>query len=767
MQTQSQTSPLEPNPKQSLEPGLEQSFNPSLEQSLKQYFGYDSFRPGQAQIIDAVLCDQDVLVIMPTGGGKSLCFQLPAVIQPGLTVVVSPLIALMQDQVDTLQKNGIAATFLNSSLTGMEIRSRQQEILDNRIKLLYVAPEKLLSDAFLTFLDEVVKTIGLAALAIDEAHCVSEWGHDFRPEYRKLSQLRQRYATVPFMALTATATDRVRQDIVQQLQLRQPFVHVASFNRTNLYYEVIAKQKQAYEDMLRIIRKHRGGSGIIYCLSRKRVDELAQRLQLDGISALPYHAGMGDAMRRDNQNRFIRDDVQIMVATIAFGMGINKPDVRFVIHYDLPRNIESYYQESGRAGRDGEPAQCTLFFSPGDIKRVEWIINQKVDPTTGEPLEQEQRIARQQLRQVVDYAETHSCRRTVQLAYFGESFAGNCNQCDNCCYPKPVEDWTIEAQKFLSCVARCKERFGATHIIKVLRGSRDQRVLQLGHDQLSTYGIGLDRTVEDWRLLVRTLLHEGLVQETQDGYPVLKLNMASWEVLRKQRSVHVAIATRPTQEREQVSATRVEVEQLLARLKSLRKRLADEQTIAPYMVFSNSSLEQMAQRRPQTLNQFAQISGVGRHKLEQYGDCFTQEIQTYCREMGLESPEPEASEDSGDRTPNAGSKSPQSGPRDTHYHTYTLYREGYSPQEIAEQRQLKLATVFSHLAVLLEAGRPILVEELVAEGAIAEIEAAIETVGDFALSPIRNHLQDRYSYEDIKLVRASWRLKHRDSTTLE
>ncbi|MCY7285877.1 MAG: ATP-dependent DNA helicase, partial [Cyanobacteria bacterium CAN_BIN43] len=351
----------------------------SLEQSLKHFFGYDRFRLGQKEIIEAALENQDLLVIMPTGGGKSMCFQLPALLKPGLMIVVSPLIALMQDQVQALQDNGISATFLNSTVTSLEVRQRASDILSGKTKLLYVAPERLFAEQFLEFLDQVKEKVGISTFAIDEAHCVSEWGHDFRPEYRQLKEIRRRYPDVPVMALTATATERVRLDIHNQLALRSPLVHVSSFNRQNLYYEVRPKQKRSYEDLRQII-KQTPGSGIVYCLSRKKVDEITYRLQQDGIEALPYHAGLGDKERSQNQTRFIRDDVRVMVATVAFGMGINKPDVRFVVHFDLPRNLEGYYQESGRAGRDGEPSQCLLFLSYGDVKTVEYLIEQKTDP---------------------------------------------------------------------------------------------------------------------------------------------------------------------------------------------------------------------------------------------------------------------------------------------------------------------------------------------------------------------------------------------------
>jgi ATP-dependent DNA helicase RecQ len=430
----------------------------SPEQALKHYFGYDRFRLAQKEIVDAALADQDVLVIMPTGGGKSICFQLPALLKAGLTIVVSPLIALMQDQVTALQDNGIGATFLNSSVSGIEVQTRAQQVLSGEIKLLYVAPERLMNDRFLEFLDRVQHSRGIANFAIDEAHCVSEWGHDFRPEYRQLSTLRDRYPHVPFLALTATATKRVRADIVHQLQLRQPSVYISSFNRQNLYYEIRQKDKNSYKQIVAYLRQS-SGSSIIYCTSRKKVDEVTLKLQKDNVAALPYHAGLNNSQREENQRRFIRDDVRVMVATIAFGMGINKLDVRAVIHYDLPRNLEGYYQESGRAGRDGEPADCLLFFGYGDIKTIEFMIAQKADPETGDPLLEEQQVAKQQLRQVIDYAEGTECRRRIQLRYFGEDFPGNCENCDNCLRPKDKANWTIEAQKFLSCVYRCDQRF--------------------------------------------------------------------------------------------------------------------------------------------------------------------------------------------------------------------------------------------------------------------------------------------------------------------
>jgi ATP-dependent DNA helicase RecQ len=612
-----------------------------LQAELKRIFGFDEFRAGQEAVVRDALAGRDVLALMPTGGGKSLCFQLPALLRPGVTLVVSPLIALMQDQVRLLRDNDIPASYINSSLEPLEMSRRTAALLRGDYKLFYLAPERLLMPEFLEGpLRTVSQGPGISAFVIDEAHCVSEWGHDFRREYRQLSALRRRHPQIPMLAFTATATPRVRTDIVAQLALRDPALHVSSFNRPNLFYQVRAKTKQTYAELLALARG--GGAGIVYCLSRRRVDDLALQLQNDGIQARPYHAGLDADVRRSNQEAFIRDDVQAIVATIAFGMGINKPDVRWVAHYDLPKTLEGYYQESGRAGRDGDPARCTLYFGASDIRTADFLIQQKIDPDTGAALEEEQRIARQQLRQMLDYAESAECRRAVQLRYLGENFPAPCGACDNCCEPRTLQDWTTEARQFMSCIARLaqrRQRFGAAQIIDILRGARSERVLSRGHDTLSVYGIGKQRSVDEWRSVARALLHQGLIDETQDGYPVLSLNAQSGPVLRQELVVRIAAPAKKSRTRagsgtaadsaagagagtRAAAAATPQSSALFERLRALRKRLADEHGLPPYVVFHDATLREMAERRPLTLNQFAELPGVGQAKLARYGDQF-------------------------------------------------------------------------------------------------------------------------------------------------
>jgi len=721
-----------------------------IEQALKQYFGHETFRAGQREVIEHALSGQDTFVLMPTGGGKSLTYQLPALLMPGLTVVISPLIALMHDQVDRLRANGIAATFVNSTLSFDEQARRERAALNGGLKLLYVAPERLVSGNFLSLLDQVEQTVGLSLLAVDEAHCVSEWGHDFRPEYRQLGQLRTRYPRVPAMALTATATERVRQDILAQLRLRHPHIHIASFNRPNLYYEVRQKHQGSYGELVQLLGEQPGAPVIIYCQSRKSVDDLSEALKHNGIRALPYHAGLTNEQRNEHQARFIRDDVPVLVATIAFGMGISKPDVRAVIHYDLPRSLESYYQESGRAGRDGQAAQCIIFFSHGDRAKVEYLIAQKPD-------EQEQRIARQQLQQVVGYGESSACRRRVLLAYFGETLQSqNCGNCDNCLRPDTtMEDRTVDAQKFLSCVYRTQQRFGMRHIVDILRGANTQKIRDLSHNQLTTYGIGKDLSADEWVRLGRALLHQGLLDETSDGFPVLKLNKHSAEILRRQRSVELPSApVRQEKASNTISshmpALRPEEMRLFQHLRELRKQLADAQGVPPYVVFPDSSLHAMAQQRPQSEAQFAGIPGVGSRKLEAYFTPFTRAIRDYCElhdlVMGVEPLNEKKAAGASTSQVNAGPSTRQL--------TLDLYRQGRSIKEIARERNLKSSTIISHLAELIEAGEAIDVEELIQPEHYEVIADALQRAGGDTLRPVKDVLGDEYSYEEIRLVRA-------------
>jgi ATP-dependent DNA helicase RecQ len=557
---------------------------------------------------------------------------LPALLRPGVCLVISPLIALMQDQVRLLEDNGIDATFINSSLERAEMARRMARVERGEIKLLYVAPERLLQPEFLNeFLPRLHAKHGISSLVVDEAHCVSDWGHDFRPEYRQLGRLRTLFPQLPVAAFTATATERVRQDIIQQLALRDPGVHLSSFNRANLYYAVRPKTRATYTELLEQARRD-GGAGIVYCLSRKRVDEIAAQLQGDGIRALPYHAGLDAVTRRDNQEAFIRDNAQVIVATIAFGMGINKPDVRWVTHYDLPKTLEGYYQESGRAGRDGRPARCVLYFGVGDIRTAELIIENKIDPATLEPLVDEQRMARQQLRQVTNYAESSECRRAVQLRYFGEEFSGPCNACDNCLEPRTLLDRTTEAKQFLSCIARLaqrRERYGVAYVIEILRGAENQRVITRDHGSLSVYGIGKQLGVNEWRDIARALLHQGLMAQSQDGYAVLSLNDASWQVLRGERTVSVGESVKPNKSRKGSKPAAQAGHPLFEALRALRKRLADEAGMPPYIVFNDASLWDMVQRQPTTLEEFSMIAGVGQAKLARYGDAFVELIREH------------------------------------------------------------------------------------------------------------------------------------------
>lgn len=728
----------------------------ALEETLKQYFGYTAFWEGQRQVIEQVLSGRDAFVLMPTGGGKSLIYQFPALLLPGLTIVVSPLIALMQDQVERLSANGIPATFINSSLSIAERNAREQAARNGSLRLLYVAPERLMTESFLFLLDEIEERVGLSLLAVDEAHCVSEWGHDFRPEYRQLGRLRTRHPHVPMLALTATATERVRDDIQEQLRLADPYIHIASFNRPNLYYEVRPKNRNSYRELLQLLREHEGKSVIVYCQTRKSVDDLSAALAQDKIRALPYHAGLTSEQRSQNQESFIRDDIPVLVATIAFGMGIAKPDVSMVIHYDLPRNLEGYYQESGRAGRDGQLAQCILFLNYGDRVKVEYIIGMKES-------EEEQIIARRQLQQVLLYCESNDCRRRALLSYFGETYsAENCGNCDNCQREEVIqEDRTVDARRFLWCVGKTRERFGTRHIIDILRGANTQRIRDYQHDQLKAYGIGKEHSVEEWQRLARALVQQGLLSQSfESSYPILRLTELSHEVLRQQRQFLLAAAPKAVarETRQEHLALATEEEALFEHLRVLRKRLADEQNVPPYVVFADTTLQALARQRPVTEDHFLRIPGVGKRKLELYYAVVIAELQAYCAAhnlpTGLESPEQEREkkEKTPQETPVRVAATP------THVQTLALYRQGLSVEEVAEQRRLSVNTIISHLVTQIELGESIDISPMISAENYRIIAEALLQIGDEKLKPVKEFLGEAFSYDEIRLVRARERL---------
>src|SRR2546430_788253 len=557
----------------------------NLGHTLKQHFGYSDFRPLQEAIIQDALAGRDVFALMPTGGGKSLCFQLPALMREGLTIVVSPLISLMKDQVDALRTSGIAATFLNSTLDREEAKSRWRGLHRGEYRMLYVAPERLMLDTFL----EKALNWNIAQCAIDEAHCISEWGHDFRPEYRELKKLRKHLPDVPLMALTATATERVRADIVKELKLQDPRCYVASFNRPNLTYRVVPKTA-AYEQLLAFIRSRPNDSGIVYCASRRSTESLTRNLNEDGVSAKPYHAGLTNVERTKHQDAFLRDDVRVVTATIAFGMGINKPNVRFVVHYDLPKNLESYYQETGRAGRDGLPSECILLFRPSDVAKQLHFIDEKS--------EKEARIARAQLQQMVHYAETRECRRGVLLEYFGEKFLPqSCDSCDNCLQPRETFDGTVHAQKFLSCVYRIHARhgfgFGLNHVVDILRGADTEMIRQRRHNQLSTYGIGRELKRKAWQAIGRELSRLGFIECSPGRFATLTLTPAGREVLRSRTPITLTKQIDIAAQKERPRAGAIECDELLfEQLGALRRKLADERDVPAYVIFSDVSLRE-------------------------------------------------------------------------------------------------------------------------------------------------------------------------------
>ena len=594
---------------------------PSIEATLRRVFGLQDFRPHQRDIIEHVIGGGDAFVLMPTGGGKSLCYQLPALHRPGLCVVVSPLISLMKDQVDALLANGVRAAMYNSNLEAAEARAVLARLHHGELDLLYVAPERMMRPGFIHSLQEL--PVGL--IAIDEAHCVSQWGHDFRPEYAALGELRQQFPGTPFIALTATADPQTREDIVAVLGLQQARRFITGFDRPNIRYTVLEKHNPQSQ-LLRFLQQREGESGIVYALSRKRVEEVAGHLAERGHAAAAYHAGLPAGERRDVQERFVRDDVAIVVATVAFGMGIDKPNVRFVVHYDLPRHLEGYYQETGRAGRDGLPAEALLLFGAQDAAMARSQIEQGMN-------EQQVRIEAHKLNAMVGFAESLTCRRRVLLGYLGETLAEDCGNCDVCLDPPERFDATEAAQKVLSCVYRLRQSFGMKHVVDVLRGADTERIRNYGHDRLSTYGIGQEYSHAEWLSIARQLIHRGYLVQDIAAYSVLKLTAASARVLKGEEQVELArprVKEKAAAKRKPAATATAELNpadtELFEKLRELRRQLAAEAGVPPYVVFGDAALVQMSVERPRTQAEFLHINGVGQVKLERYGEAFLQVI---------------------------------------------------------------------------------------------------------------------------------------------
>lgn len=707
------------------------SLKQSIQTTLKQVFGFDQLRPLQNEVILSVLQGHDSLAIMPTGSGKSLCYQLPALLFPGLTVVVSPLISLMDDQVMQLKELGIPAETLNSSVGFEAYQQIIQRLHTGQIKLLYAAPETLVQMETMNLL----KDLTVSCFTIDEAHCISEWGHDFRPEYRQLREVRRQFPEAVCLSVTATATEQVRKDIKTTLGVKSANEFIASFDRKNLFLSIEPKTNTLTQT-LAFLSKHVDESGIIYCATRKGVDELTQKLQQHGWNALPYHAGLDTAVRQNNQREFSRDNVPIIVATIAFGMGINKSNVRFILHTDLPKNIESYYQQIGRAGRDGLRADCLILYSYSDVNTINFFISQQA--------EFQQRVSRLKLDALLGFVETNLCRRRPLLNYFNEPYPSECgNMCDNCTESATdLVDITIQAQKFLSCVKRTGELFGVTHIIDVLRGSQAQKVLSKGHQNLSTYNIGADLSKKEWQYLARQFIQQGLM--TQDvTYGSLKLTAKAYDVFKGQ--IVMGTVIEPT--RQLAGDVPQHDLALFQRLRTHRKKLADQANVPPFAIFSDRTLVDMATYFPQSEQRFATMVGVGAYKLEKYAPEFLPIIQEFCLEKGIEEK----------RKGIASATMGRSG-TSRQQEIVDLWNNGRSLSQIANQFQVKQKTVISHLWRALQAGENLMAQNLVQpidlpQPVQTRIFTAFTEMGPSHLRPIYEALNETVSYDLLHIFR--------------
>jgi ATP-dependent DNA helicase RecQ len=706
----------------------------SKEQVLKQYFGYDTFRPLQAEIIDWVSEGNDCMVLMPTGGGKSVCYQVPAMMKEGITLVISPLIALMKDQVQALRANGIEAAYFNSTLSTSEQYAIERQCHAGEIKLLYIAPEKLFGSGTLDF----IRSLRINLIAVDESHCVSVWGHDFRPEYTQLHILKTALPDVPMIALTATADRVTRRDVLKQLGIPEAKVFEASFDRPNLSLNVLPGRNRI-RVIEQFIHDHPKQSGIIYCLARKTTEDIAQKLQAKGINARFYHAKMPPEERSQVQDAFIRDDVQIMVATIAFGMGIDKSNVRWVMHYNMPSNVESFYQEIGRSGRDGLKADTLLFYSFAD-----WMMRR--DMIEGSELPKHLKdIQFAKLDRMKQYAEADHCRRRILLSYFNETVERDCGNCDVCRNPRSKFDATVPAQKALSAVARTEEKIAMGLLIDVLRGSHNRNVTERGYDRIKTFGAGRDLRAEEWAEYLTQMLNSGVMDIAYDEAHALKLNEISWRVLRGERKVELvrfeSYEEKRKRQEEQAEPIKTKKEvirdELFERLRQLRKRFADELNVPPFVVFSDATLSDMAEKRPINRIQMLQVSGVGETKVAHYGEAFINEILNYAREKTAP----------GTRVVNGM----------TYVETYEMYKQGLSPTEIARRRNLNELTIYSHLAKLYEDGYEIDVWQYLTKSdyrAITEAAEQLQIVPGGALKPLFEHLEGHYEYYKLRVALA-------------
>ncbi len=708
---------------------------------LKTTFGYDQFRHNQEEIIQSIISGGDAFVLMPTGGGKSLCYQIPALIRQGVGVVVSPLIALMQDQVDALKQLGLRAAFINSSISFMEKQDIEEMLLRGELDILYVAPERLLMQPMLDLLDQCQ----ISLFAIDEAHCVSQWGHDFRKEYQQLHQLAVRFPKVPRIALTATADARTREEILQQLNLQDAGIYVNSFDRPNIHYTISESGSNARASLWRFLeKKHSGDAGIIYCLSRKKVESTADWLMQKGCLALPYHAGLSQQERRQNQQRFLREDGVIIVATIAFGMGIDKPNVRFVAHLSIPKNIESYYQETGRAGRDGAPADAWMNYGLQDVIFMRQILE------NSDAEEKFKRVTQFKLQALLAMCELATCRRQALLGYFDEELAEPCGNCDNCINPPETWDATKPAQMALSCVYRTDQRFGVTYVVDILVGKTDKRIAYNGHDRISTWGIGKDYTQVEWKGIFRELIALGYLSVDME-HGVLKLVEKSRDVLkghetfmaRKQRKREKEVWDKKAEKKERTQLAEKD-QQLREELRQLRMKLAEEQGVPPYVIFHDSVLDDLAGYRPISAEKFTSIHGIGGAKLEKYGEAFMDVIRQHPQ------PENDNAEQLTKKIPVNASLS------DTVNDSLYLFNQGLNVEQICKKRELKSSTIYSHLANAIAAGelesRQVL---LIDEEEIREIEKMAKFMkisnGD-AISPLFESFEEQWDYGILRCV---------------